>query len=43
LIDWDTCRRCDWGRNLLERDYQFKRAIGFPEEVFTHVGELLRR
>jgi len=27
--------------NLIERDYQLKRALGFPEEVFTRGGALL--
>jgi hypothetical protein len=43
LIDWPTLRQCDCAGNLLERDYQLKRAIGFPEEVFTRIGQLLRR
>lgn len=28
--------------NPLERDYQLKRALGFPEESFTRAAELLR-
>lgn len=28
-------------RNLIERDYQLKRALGFPEAVFTRGAELL--
>ena len=32
-----------WKRhsNVLERDYQFKRAIGFPDETFTRLDSLL--
>jgi uncharacterized protein len=43
LIDHETLRRWQDQPNLLERDYKLKRAIGFPEEVFTRVGSLLRR
>jgi len=28
--------------NPLERDFQFKRALGFADQVFTRAGELLR-
>ncbi|MCK4659089.1 MAG: amidohydrolase family protein [Phycisphaerae bacterium] len=42
LIDWSTLRRWQRHPNVLERDYQFKRAMGFPEEVFTRVNQLLR-
>ncbi|MES2707866.1 MAG: amidohydrolase family protein [Verrucomicrobiota bacterium] len=28
--------------NVLERDYQLKRAMGFPPEVFTRIRDLLR-
>jgi hypothetical protein len=41
LVDWETFRRCERLPNVLERDYQLKRAIGFPEEVFTRVGKIL--
>jgi hypothetical protein len=27
--------------NVIERDYQFKRAMGFPEETFTRLASLL--
>jgi hypothetical protein len=40
LIDRETYRRCQRMPNPLERDYQIKRAIGFPEDVFTRVGKL---
>lgn len=42
LIDtrtWRTWQNC---RNVIERDYQIKRAIGFPDETFTRVRSLLR-
>ncbi len=42
LIDTDTWRRAEAEPNVLERDYQLKRAIGFPEETFTRVEGLLR-
>lgn len=34
-----------WGKhpNLLERDYQLKRAMGFSEESFTRIVKLLRK
>ncbi|MFN8392742.1 MAG: amidohydrolase family protein [Bdellovibrionota bacterium] len=39
--------RADWKRwgkteNLLERDYQYKRAMGFGEDTFTRIWQLLR-
>jgi predicted TIM-barrel fold metal-dependent hydrolase len=43
LIDWETFRRCEAIPNVIERDYQIKRAIGFPDAVFTRVGQLLRK
>jgi uncharacterized protein len=43
LIDKESFRGCREIPNLLERDYQIKRAIGFPDEVFTRGGELLRK
>ncbi|HUL52039.1 MAG TPA: amidohydrolase family protein [Opitutaceae bacterium] len=36
---WWRLRRI---RNPLERDYQLKRAMGFPDEVFTRAGYVLR-
>jgi predicted TIM-barrel fold metal-dependent hydrolase len=41
-IDRATFCRCQSIRNSLERDWQFKRALGFPEEIATRVGRLLR-
>jgi uncharacterized protein len=36
LSQWQKCP------NVLERDYQFKRAMGFPEETFTRIWKVLR-
>jgi hypothetical protein len=41
-LDWSTFRKWDKDFNVLERDYQLKRAIGFPEEHFTRMWKLLR-
>jgi uncharacterized protein len=41
LIDWNTFRRIERSANILERDYQLKRAVGFPEETFTRLSSLL--
>jgi len=42
LIDHATFRRWQKEPNVLERDYQLKKAMGFPEEVFTRAAGLLR-
>jgi predicted TIM-barrel fold metal-dependent hydrolase len=42
-IDTPTFRRCQAIENPLERDWQFKRALGFGDEVLTRAGDLLRR
>jgi len=42
-IDRVTFRRCQSERNPLERDWQFKLALGFSEEIATRPAELLRR
>jgi hypothetical protein len=42
-IDRATFRRCQQIRNPLERDWQFKRALGFPDETATRVNGLLRQ
>ena len=39
VATWWRLRRI---RNPLERDYQLKRAMGFPAEVFTRATRLLR-
>jgi predicted TIM-barrel fold metal-dependent hydrolase len=41
-IDRATFRRCQAIPNSLERDWQFKRALGFPDETATRAGKLLR-
>jgi hypothetical protein len=42
FIDWKTFRRFQRIANPLERDYQLKRAFGFPEATFTRLHGLLR-
>jgi uncharacterized protein len=42
LISREDCERWDGHPNVLERDYQLKRAMGFSEESFTRVAKLLR-
>jgi hypothetical protein len=43
FIDWQNFRRCERIGNVLEKDYQLKRAMGFPPEHFMRVHSLLRR
>jgi uncharacterized protein len=42
LLDRKTFRRLQTIDNPLERDWQFKRALGFSEDVLTRVSKLLR-
>jgi predicted TIM-barrel fold metal-dependent hydrolase len=42
LIDRATLARWQSNPNVLERDCQIKRAIGYPDAVFTRGGGLLR-
>ena len=42
FISWDSFRRWQRSGNVLERDYQWKRAMGFPAETFTRLWTLLR-
>lgn len=42
FISWSDFRRCGRIRNLLERDYQLKIAMGFRPESFTSIARLLR-
>lgn len=42
FIDWEAFRRWERHTNVLERDFQLKRAMGFPPETFTRIGKLLR-
>jgi predicted TIM-barrel fold metal-dependent hydrolase len=41
FLHWREFRRCE-RLGVLERDYQLKRAMGFPPEHFTRVRSLLR-
>ena len=41
-IDRAAFKRCQGIANPLERDWQFKRALGFSEEIAARPGELLR-
>ena len=41
-VDWTAFRRWEQHPNILERDYQLKRAMGFPNEVFTRIHYLMR-
>jgi hypothetical protein len=42
-VDWQTFRRWEQHPNILERDYQLKRAMGFPLESFTRIWQILRK
>ena len=42
FFDWQTFRKWQRSPNVFERDYQLKRAMGFPPEVFTRIHSLLR-
>jgi hypothetical protein len=42
-VDWRAFRTWEKHPNVLERDYQLKKAMGFPEESFTPIWSLLRR
>ncbi len=41
-MTWKSFRRWEREPNIIERDYQLKRAMGFPEETFTRIWKLLR-
>ena len=41
-ISWEELRRSQRLDNVLERDYQLKRAMGFASDTFTRVRQLLR-
>ena len=43
FINFASFRRWQRHPNVLERDYQFKKAMGFPPETFTRAWSLLRR
>ena len=42
-VDWTTFRRWEKHPNILERDYQLKRAMGFPLESTTRIWQILRK
>jgi len=42
LIDKNSYRRCQQIDNVIDRDYQLKRAMGFPEATFVRINQLLR-
>ena len=41
-VDWATFRRWERHPNILERDYQLKRAMGFAEDSATRIWGILR-
>jgi hypothetical protein len=41
VISWADYLRCRRIPNILERDYQLKRAMGFPEGHFSRLRALL--
>ena len=41
-LDRKTFRLAQAVKNPLERDFQFKKALGFSDQVFTRAGDLLR-
>ncbi|MDD2711272.1 MAG: amidohydrolase family protein [Verrucomicrobiae bacterium] len=43
LVDWKSFRRWEQHPNPLERDYQLKRAMGFPDAVFNRIHSILRK
>ena len=43
FVQWKDFRACERIENVLEKDYQLKRAMGFPREHFTRIYSLLRR
>lgn len=42
FIGYGSFRSIQKIKNAIERDFQYKRALGFPDEVFTRAGKLLR-
>ena len=42
FVNWKNFRRCEGIRNVLEKDCQLKRAMGFLPEHFTRIYSLLR-
>ena len=42
IVPWSAYRRWQKVPNVIERDYQLKRAMGFPDAHFTRAWSLLR-
>lgn len=42
VLSWKDYRRCRSISNVLERDYQLKLAMGFSEQTFTRMDEILK-
>ncbi len=42
-LSWKDYRSCAKIPNIIERDYQLKRGIGFKDETFTKMDELLKK
>ena len=40
-LPWKDWRKWKGCQNILEQDYQFKKAMGFKEATFTRLSELL--
>ena len=43
FVGWSEFRRCERLGNILEKDYQLKRAMGFSADHFTRIYSLLRK
>ena len=43
FLDKESFRKWDAQPNVIERDYQLKKATGFSDESFTRIWQLLRR
>jgi hypothetical protein len=43
LISHEAYKKCRAEKNLLQRDVLIKQALGFPEDTFTRLGDLLRK
>jgi uncharacterized protein len=41
FVSWRAFRKWERQPNILERDYQLKRAMGFDEATFTRIAQLL--
>ena len=42
-LSWKDYRKCAKIPNIIERDYQLKLGMGFAQETFTRMDELLKR